>query len=125
MKPPVRTEQKRLAWRHLDALPVEMKHRLASCGQHQQVIPVQALAIGIDVDVRPISVPELDQRQASAPAGSRHAKSTLDGGRTFGRVTAGMHWFGGEQFDIRLQYDGLFSSQVRSHGGMLKASWRY
>lgn len=62
---------------------------------------------------------------ASAPAGSRHAKSTLDAGRTFGRVTAGMQWFGGEQFDIRLQYDGLFSSQVRSHGGMLKASWRY
>ncbi|HYG43687.1 MAG TPA: autotransporter domain-containing protein [Bordetella sp.] len=61
----------------------------------------------------------------SAPAGSRHARSTLDTGSTFGRLTAGMQLFGGEQFDVRLQYDGLFSSQVHSHGGTLKASWRY
>ena len=64
-------------------------------------------------------------RLDAAPAGSRSAKSTLDAGRTFGRMTAGLQLFSGEQFDVRLQYDGLYSSQVRSHGGSLKASWRY
>lgn len=64
-------------------------------------------------------------RLEAAPSGSRSAKATLDAGRTFGRVTAGLQLFGAEQFDVRLQYDGLFSSQVHSHGGSLKASWRY
>lgn len=64
-------------------------------------------------------------RLEAAPSGSRSAKATLDAGRTFGRVTAGLQLFGGEQFDVRLQYDGLFSSQVHSHGGSLKANWRY
>ncbi|MVW72676.1 autotransporter domain-containing protein, partial [Bordetella sp. 15P40C-2] len=64
-------------------------------------------------------------RLEAAPDGSRAAKATLESGRSFGRVTAGMQIFGGEAFDVRLQYDGLYSSRVQSHGGSLKVSWRY
>ncbi|WP_415806363.1 hypothetical protein [Bordetella muralis] len=62
---------------------------------------------------------------AAAPSGSRLATATLDTGSTFGRLTAGVQLFGGDKLDVRLQYDGLFSGQVHSHGGTLKASWRY
>ncbi|MGB6102735.1 MAG: autotransporter outer membrane beta-barrel domain-containing protein [Pusillimonas sp.] len=64
-------------------------------------------------------------RFANAPAGTDPFRSTLETGRVFGQVSGGVQVLSKNGMDIRLQYDGLLSNQVRSHSGSLKASWQF
>ncbi|MNV43659.1 hypothetical protein D3C71_1353760 [compost metagenome] len=66
VKSPVGADEKRLVGRDLDALPIKVEHRLPLRGQHQKVIAVQAVAIGINAEVRPEAMPHLEQRHAPA-----------------------------------------------------------
>jgi len=64
-------------------------------------------------------------RFASAPDGTDLFKSTLNTGRVFGQISGGVQLLSKNGMDVRLQYDGLLSSKVRSHSASLKASWQF
>ena len=42
---------------------------------------------------------------------------------TTARLTAGIQLFANEHYDVRLEYNGAFSSHVTSNGGSLRLSW--
>ncbi|NYT35816.1 autotransporter outer membrane beta-barrel domain-containing protein [Allopusillimonas soli] len=64
-------------------------------------------------------------RFASAPTSADPFTSTLETGRVFGQVSAGIQVLSGKGMDVKLQYDGLLSSKVSSHSGSVKATWRF
>ncbi len=64
-------------------------------------------------------------RFASAPTGADPFTSTLETGRVFGQVSAGIQVLSDKGMNVKLQYDGLLSSRVSSHSGSVKASWRF
>ena len=64
-------------------------------------------------------------RFASAPDGTDLFKSTLNTGRVFGQISGGVQLLNKNGMDLRVQYDGLLSSKVRSHSASLKASWQF
>lgn len=64
-------------------------------------------------------------RFASAPNGTDLFTSTLNTGRVFGQISGGVQLLHKNGMDVRVQYDGLLSSKVRSHSASLKASWQF
>ncbi|MGE4339549.1 MAG: autotransporter domain-containing protein [Pigmentiphaga sp.] len=64
-------------------------------------------------------------RLAGAPANTPTFNSTLETGKVFGQVSAGVQIANTSGVEVRLQYDGVVSSKVRSHAASLKATWRF
>jgi len=62
---------------------------------------------------------EVATRFAGAPDGTGSFDTSLPLDRVIGRVSAGVQLMAAEGFDVRLTYDGEFSSHITSHSGAL------
>jgi outer membrane autotransporter protein len=62
---------------------------------------------------------EVSTRFAGAPGGTDSFETALPLDRVIGRVNAGVQLMAAEGFDVRLTYDGEFSSHITSHAGAL------
>jgi outer membrane autotransporter protein len=93
------------------------------------------VAVGRDMILRPyvsagvsfLSNDEWKQtaRLVGAPAGTDSFTTTVPLDTVVARVGAGVQLYTAKGFDLRLQYDGEFSSSVTANGGSLIASYRF
>ncbi|WP_449288524.1 hypothetical protein [Mesopusillimonas faecipullorum] len=52
-------------------------------------------------------------------------QTTLETGRVYGSLSAGVQLTSRKGFDMQLQYDGVLSNRAHSSSGSIKANWRF